>query len=77
MEIGKRFNYSVCLGVLIKKGVSMEKEEKIALKKKQFDMAMKGNVPMLIWLGKQYLGQMDKQEVEHFRPIEEIEFDGI
>ena len=32
---------------------------------------------MLIWLGKQLLGQTDKQEVEHIRPIEEIEFNGI
>lgn len=33
---------------------------KISLKKKQFDVAMKGNVSMLIWLGKNYLGQKDK-----------------
>lgn len=30
------------------------------LKKKQIDVAMKGNVVMLIWLGKQYLGQAEK-----------------
>lgn len=31
-----------------------------SLKRKQFVVAMKGNVGMLIWLGKQYLGQTDK-----------------
>ena len=56
---------------------SISIEEKIALREKQIEMAMQGNVQMLIWLGKQYLGQLDKQEVEHIRPISEIEFNGI
>ncbi len=30
------------------------------LKKKQIDVAMSGNVAMLIWLGKQYLDQSEK-----------------
>jgi len=29
---------------------------------KQFDVGMDGNVSMLIWLGKQYLGQTDKAD---------------
>lgn len=33
------------------------------LRAKQIEVALNGNVPMLIWLGKQYLGQKDKQEV--------------
>lgn len=32
---------------------------RMSLKRKQFDLAMKGNVTMLIWLGKQTLGQRD------------------
>jgi hypothetical protein len=36
----------------------------VALRRKQHDVAMKGNVSMLIWLGKQYLGQKDKHESE-------------
>ena len=36
---------------------------KVSLRRKQFQTAEKGNVTMLIWLGKQYLGQSDKQEV--------------
>ena len=32
------------------------------LKKKQIQVALSGNVVMLIWLGKQYLGQTDKVE---------------
>jgi len=34
-----------------------------SLRRKQFEAAMKGNTTMLIWLGKQYLGQRDKQEM--------------
>ena len=47
------------------------------LRKAQLDTALSGNSTVLIWLGKQMLGQVDKQEIEHIRPIEEIEFDGI
>lgn len=35
---------------------------RINLLKKQYDVAMQGNVSMLIWLGKQHLGQKDKHE---------------
>jgi hypothetical protein len=34
------------------------------LLQKQFDVAMMGNVAMLIWLGKQHLDQKDKQEID-------------
>ena len=34
------------------------------LKAKQYQTAMDGNVTMQIWLGKQYLGQRDKSDVE-------------
>lgn len=37
---------------------------RINLLKKQYDVAMSGNVSMLIWLGKQHLGQKDKIEQE-------------
>ena len=47
------------------------------LRKAQLDAALSGNSTMLIWLGKQMLGQVDKQEVEHIRPIEEVDFNGI
>lgn len=33
------------------------------LRAKQFQTAMSGNVPMLIWLGKNRLGQADKTEI--------------
>ena len=36
---------------------------KRSLKRLQFESAKKGNVTMQIWLGKQYLGQTDKQEI--------------
>ncbi len=35
---------------------------KISLRRKQMDIALNGNVTMLIWLGKQHLGQSDKRE---------------
>lgn len=35
---------------------------RINLMKKQYDVAMTGNTAMLIWLGKQYLGQSDKND---------------
>lgn len=35
---------------------------RIALRRKQHQVAMEGNVTMLIWLGKQRLGQMDRFE---------------
>ena len=38
---------------------------KIRLRQYQWAAAKKGNVAMLIWLGKQVLGQTDKQEVRH------------
>lgn len=38
---------------------------KISLRRKQMEMALDGNITMLIWLGKQYLDQKDKQELEH------------
>lgn len=39
---------------------------KASLRRKQFEVATKGkgNVQMLIWLGKQHLGQADKKEIE-------------
>lgn len=33
---------------------------KMSVRRKQFEVAMGGNVTMLIWLGKQYLGQADR-----------------
>ena len=36
---------------------------KIRLRQYQWASAKKGNVVMLIWLGKQMLGQSDKQEI--------------
>lgn len=37
---------------------------KISLRRKQYELAMAGDKVMLIWLGKQYLGQVDKKELE-------------
>lgn len=39
-----------------------QKHLKLKLAGKQYELAMKGSVPLLIWLGKQWLGQSDKQE---------------
>lgn len=37
---------------------------KTRLRKKQLEVALKGNVSMLIWLGKQMLGQSEKVEAK-------------
>lgn len=42
---------------LLKKSSGMMNE---SLRLKQFEVALSGNVTMLIWLGKQYLGQTDR-----------------
>lgn len=43
----------------IKKGRSFGN---VSLRRKQFELAMAGNATMLIWLGKQQLGQRDRSE---------------
>jgi IS30 family transposase len=35
----------------------------VSLRRKQWELAMAGNCTMLIFLGKQWLGQSDKQEI--------------
>ena len=44
----------------IKEGVQMRN---MSLRRRQFEMAMGGSVGMLVWLGKQFLGQRDKAEL--------------
>lgn len=36
---------------------------KASLRRRQFELAANGNVTMLVWLGKQYLGQSDKSDI--------------
>jgi len=50
-------------GVAMKKG---GEELNFKLRHKQVELAMAGNVTMLIWLGKQRLNQSDKQELALF-----------
>ena len=38
---------------------------KMSLRRKQVTIAQAGNVAMLIWLGKNLLGQTDRQAIEH------------
>ena len=57
-----------CSKDLISKSYSTNVEKgkengKIRLRQWQMKAAQKGNVAMLIWLGKQMLGQTDKQEI--------------
>lgn len=40
-------------------------ERRITLHRKQYEVAEAGNVAMLIWLGKQVLGQADKLETKN------------
>ena len=41
-------------------------EDKLALKKAQWEKAMEGDTKMLIFLGKQYLGQQDTPNENDF-----------
>jgi len=68
-----------CTESLIRKSysenVTKGKENgKIRLRQWQMKSAQKGNVAMLIWLGKQMLGQSDKQEIQMNKPIDDVEF---
>lgn len=38
---------------------------KMSLRRKQYETAMEGDKTMLVWLGKNWLGQTDKIETEH------------
>lgn len=65
-EIGSIVNCSVDtlerrFAETIKKG---RDKGKMSLKRKQYEMAIGGNVTMLIWLGKQHLGQRDRSAEE-------------
>lgn len=48
---------------------------RVSLRRRQFKAANDGNATMLIWLGKQYLGQADKQEVtgKNGGPIQSVD----
>ena len=49
-------------------------ESKLRLRQMQWKAAEKGNVAMLIWLGKQILGQVEKSEVKWENPVDGVEF---
>ena len=38
---------------------------RMSLRRAQLNIALKGNPTMLIWAGKQLLGQSDKQQLQH------------
>lgn len=44
---------------------------KISLRRKQYETAMAGNPTMLIWLGKQYLAQKDRHEIDASEEIKD------
>ncbi|MBK7380571.1 MAG: hypothetical protein IPJ03_16570 [Ignavibacteriales bacterium] len=50
-------HYKETFAVVYKKKMAAGK---ISLRRKQYEVAMSGNVTMLVWTGKQYLGQKDK-----------------
>ena len=75
-EIGSFFG---CSPDLIEKSYSEyltkgREKGKIRLRQWQLKAAERGNVAMLIWLGKQILGQAEKAEIQMNRPIEEVEY---
>lgn len=45
---------------------------KISLRRRQIEVAMKGNAQLLIWTGKQYLGQTDKTDTTITVSLEDL-----
>lgn len=45
---------------------------KISLRRAQFQAAINGNASLLIWLGKQYLGQSESAGTEEQKEIEDL-----
>ena len=45
---------------------------KYYVRKKQFEIMNSGNKQLAIWLGKQYLNQKDKQEVDQYNQTEPV-----
>ena len=43
--------------------------QRVALRRIMWQRAMQGDTRMLIWLGRQVLGQWDTQEIDHGRTI--------
>ncbi len=60
-ELSSLINSNGKLGDAIELGYS---ETRQSLRKTQLDLALNGHPSMLMWLGKQYLGQSDKHNVE-------------
>jgi hypothetical protein len=59
---------------IYKRGIE---QGRASLRRLQWDAAENGDKTMLVWLGKQYLGQRDKQDVENTvkmdkSPVEEL-----
>jgi IS30 family transposase len=65
-----------CSDTTIERAVKREKKQgfedyyaqkagkgKISLRRKQWELAMKGDKTMLVWLGKQYLGQNERMQM--------------
>jgi len=50
------------------RNVRTRKRSDLSIRRKQAELAMDGNVTMLIWLGKQRLGQRDRFDTEHSTP---------
>ena len=66
----KRDNYREALE-------SARAEMIISLRSKQIAVALSGNVPMLIWTGKQYCGQRDQMAHSGIGPNGEIEISNV
>lgn len=63
--------YNECFSAVYKK---YSQGGKISLRREQWKLAQKGNCSMLIWLGRQWLGQTDKGVIER----EDVEtFEGV
>jgi len=73
-QVSRRLQDDKEFCIRYKKGIT---EGKRSLRRKQYDVAMSGDRTLLIWLGKQLLGQTDKERHEITglggKPVEFIE----
>lgn len=66
--------YGVSFSDYIKK---YNENGKASLRRMQYKAASEGNATLLVWLGKQFLGQTDKQDLNHSGNIviQEVRYD--
>jgi len=74
LERRTKEEYGIAFADYIKK---YNENGKASLRRMQYKAASEGNATLLVWLGKQFLGQTDKQDLNHSGNIviQEVRYD--